>query len=88
MDLLLDYGDIIYNKAFIGSFQQKLESIQYNAALVITEGVTITFREKIYSELSLEYYKIDVGRENYVIFIKYYVVYHRNTCLIYYSKYY
>ena len=24
----LDYGDIIYDKAFIGSFQKKLESIQ------------------------------------------------------------
>ena len=31
----LNYGDIIYDKASIGSFQQKLESIQYNAALTI-----------------------------------------------------
>ena len=29
----LDCGDIIYDKAFIGSFQNQLESIQYNATL-------------------------------------------------------
>ena len=35
----LDYGDIIYDKAFIGYFQKKLESIQYNAALAITGAI-------------------------------------------------
>ena len=30
----LDYGDIIYNQAYSLSFHQKLESIQYNAALM------------------------------------------------------
>ena len=39
---------------FIGSFQQKLESIQYNAALATTGTITGTSREKIYSELGLE----------------------------------
>ena len=29
----LDYGDIIYNEAYNETFQQKLESIQYNACL-------------------------------------------------------
>ena len=50
----LDYGDIIYDKASIGSFQQKLESIQYNTALAITGTIKGTPREKIYSELVLE----------------------------------
>ena len=50
----LDYGDIIYDKAFIGYFQKKLESIQYNAALAITGAIRGTSREKIYSELGLE----------------------------------
>ena len=50
----LDYGEIIYDKAFIGYFQKNLESIQYNAALVITGAIRGTSREKIYSELSLE----------------------------------
>ena len=33
----LDYGDIIYEQAFNSSFHEKLESIQYNASLAITE---------------------------------------------------
>ena len=32
----LDYGDILYDKAFNESFHQKIESIQYNACLAIT----------------------------------------------------
>ena len=32
----LDYGDVIYDRAFNESFQNKLESVQYKAALVIT----------------------------------------------------
>ena len=50
----LDYGDIIYDEAFIGCFQKKLEPIQYNAALAITGAIRGTSREKIYSELDLE----------------------------------
>ena len=50
----LDYGDIIYDKAFIGSFQKKLETIQYNAALAISGAIRGTSREKVYSELGLE----------------------------------
>ena len=30
----LDYGDVIYDQAYNVSFHQKLESIQYNSALV------------------------------------------------------
>ena len=50
----LDYGDIIYDQTFIESFQKKLETIQYNAALVITGAIRGTSREKVYSELGLE----------------------------------
>ena len=32
----LDYGDIIYDHVYNASFQQKIESIQYNAVLAIT----------------------------------------------------
>ena len=35
----LDYCDIIYDKVFIGSFQKKLETTQYNAALRITGAI-------------------------------------------------
>ena len=50
----LDYGDIIYDKAFIGYFQKQLETIQYNAALAIAGAIRGISREKIYSELGLE----------------------------------
>ena len=65
----LDYGDIIYDKAFIGPFQNKLESIQYNAALAVTGSVRGTSREKIYTELGVESLD-DFGTEHY-FFIKY-----------------
>ena len=50
----LDYGDIIYDQAFNNSFHQKIESLQYNAALAITGAIRGTSREKNYQELGLE----------------------------------
>ena len=35
----LDYGDIIYDQTFNESFHQRIESIQYNAAIAITDAV-------------------------------------------------
>ena len=37
--LHLDYGDIIYDQTYNESFHQKMESIQYNAALAITGAI-------------------------------------------------
>ena len=50
----LDYGDIIYDRAYNASFHQNIESIQYNAALAITGAVRGTSREKLYQELGSE----------------------------------
>ena len=50
----LDYGDVIYDCAFNESFQKKLESVQYNAALAITEAIRCFSREKLYQELGLQ----------------------------------
>ena len=50
----LDYGDIIYDQAYNASFHQKLDSIQYNAALAITGAIRGTSKEKLYNELGLE----------------------------------
>ena len=50
----LDYGDILYDQTFNLSFQEKLESIQYRACLVITGAIQGTSREKINQELGLE----------------------------------
>ena len=50
----LDYGDIPYDQAYNMSFQQKLESIPYNACLAITGVIRDTSKEKLYQKLGLE----------------------------------
>ena len=50
----LDYGDILYDQAFNISFQQKIETVQYNACLAITVAIRGTSREKLYQELGFE----------------------------------
>ena len=50
----LHYGDIIYDQAYDASFQQKVESIQYNGALAITGAMRGTSKEKPFEELGLE----------------------------------
>ena len=50
----LDYGDMIYDKAYNKRFHQKLESIQYNACLALSEAIRGSSREKLYHELGLE----------------------------------
>ena len=50
----IDYGDIIYEHPQNDSFSEKLESIQYKAALAITSAIQGTSRDKIYLELGLE----------------------------------
>ena len=50
----LDYGDIIYNKAYNSSFHQNLEKIQYNSVLAIKAAVRGTSKEKLYQRLGLE----------------------------------
>ena len=50
----LDYEDIIDDQTYNESFHQKMESLQYNAALAIIGAVRGTSREKLYQELGLE----------------------------------
>ena len=50
----LDGGDVIYDRAFNESFHQRLESIQYNAAIAITGTIRGTSSEKLFQELGLE----------------------------------
>ena len=50
----LHYDDVIYDKHYNNSFHQKLDSIQYNAALAITGAIRRSSREKLYQELGLE----------------------------------
>ena len=50
----LDYGDIIYEKAYNILFLKILEKIQYYSALVITGAIKGTSKEKLHQELGLE----------------------------------
>ena len=50
---LVDYGDIIYDQPQNESFCEKLEPVQYKAALATTGAIHDTTRDKIYQELRL-----------------------------------
>ena len=50
----LDYGDVIYDQPNNKSFIDKIESVQYDAALAITGAIRGTSRIKLYKELGLE----------------------------------
>ena len=50
----LEYDDITSDQAYNASFQQKVESIQYNAALANTGALRGTSIEKLFEELGLE----------------------------------
>ena len=49
----LDYDDVIYDRAFNKSFYQRLESIQYNAAIAKTGTIRGTSLEQLLQELGL-----------------------------------
>ena len=49
-----NYGDIIYSQPQNKSSCEKLESVQYKAALAITSAIQGTSHDKIYQELALE----------------------------------
>ena len=50
----LDYSDAIYDQPNLSSLANKIESVQYNAALAITGAITGTSKEKLYQELGFE----------------------------------
>ena len=50
----LDYGDVIYDQPNNSRLSDKIESVQYNAALAITGSIRETSKKKLYQELGLE----------------------------------
>ena len=53
----LDYGDIIYHRydpEMQSAFTQRLEHIQYSAALAVTGALRGTSRQRLYKELGWE----------------------------------
>ena len=63
----LDYSDI-YHQPNNGSFCQKIESIQYQAALAITCAIHETSQTKLFNELGIESMKSGNGAGVSVIF--------------------
>ena len=51
---ILYYANVIYDKTLFESFKDKLQMVQYNAALVITDAVKGRSCDCIYRELGLE----------------------------------
>ena len=51
----LEYADVVYDQPFNESFSNKLENLQYNAALAITGAVRCSSKERVYQDLGLEY---------------------------------
>ena len=50
----LDYGDILYHEPSNEGMNSELESVQYSAALAITEAIKGTSSSKLYKELGLD----------------------------------
>ena len=53
----LDYGDIINDQSNNESFCNKVERVQYNAALAVNAAIRETSQTKLYNELGLEWLK-------------------------------
>ena len=51
----LDYGDVIYDQPLNESLSNRIESVQYKAALAITGAIQGSSRKKLYQELGLEH---------------------------------
>ena len=50
----LDCGDIVYDQPNNSSLSEKIESLQYNAALAMTGAIKGSSKEKLYQELGFE----------------------------------
>ena len=66
----LDYGDVIYDQPNLSPLTNKIESVQYNAALAIAVAIRGISKEKLYQELGFESLKIEDGWGGYVICTK------------------
>ena len=52
---------MIYDQPNLSSLANKIESVQYNAALAIKDAIRRTSKEKLYQELGFESLKIGDG---------------------------
>ena len=70
----LDYGDVVYDQSYNASFHQKLERIQYNAAIAITGAIRGTSKEKLFEELGLESLQQRRWYRKLCYFIRFFVI--------------
>ena len=66
----LDCGDVTFDKAYNNSFQQRLESLQYNASLEITGAIKGFSNKNLDQELRLESLQIRRSLRNFASFKK------------------
>ena len=72
----LDYGDVIYDQPNNDLFCQRIESVQYNAALAITGAIKGSSKERLYQELGLEFLK---DRRQYRRLVYFFNIVSRNS---------
>ena len=66
----LNYNDAVNDQPLNDAFSNKLETVQYNAALAVTGAIKGTSREKVYQELGLEYLQQRRWRRRLCLFYK------------------
>ena len=80
----VDYSDVMFDKAYKNSFQQRLESLQYKAWLARTGAIKGSSTEKLYLELWLESLQ---NREWFWKLCIFYKIVKNNTQNIYWTSF-
>ena len=66
----LDYGDVIYDRAFNESSQNKFESAEHNDALAVSGAITVSSRDRLCQKLGLESLKSRLWYRKLCLFFK------------------
>ena len=53
-----DYGDILFDQTYNSSFDEKLDSIQYNTCLALAGAIRDPSKEKIYQEFGFDSFRV------------------------------
>ena len=65
----MDYRDVIYDQPNNSTLSDKIELVQYNAALAVTGAIRITSRKKLYQQTRSHIFtKLDMAKT--IIFFK------------------
>ena len=78
----MDYSDVVYDQPSNDAFSNKLETVQYNAALAITGAKKGTSREKLCQKLGLEYLQQRRWMRRFAYFTKLFQLNYQHTSMI------